>query len=98
VRLDTSQRDAGEVEAIASRVHARFPPWLHLAPTRSQSGVPAPSTSLSYPLTPPKSPNRFSDPAALGAMSQAALQQAGGGTWGGCVCDVDAIAEKLKPH
>jgi putative YjhG/YagF family dehydratase len=26
----------------------------------------------------------------------AALQQAGGGTWGGCVYDVDAIAEKLK--
>jgi putative YjhG/YagF family dehydratase len=28
----------------------------------------------------------------------AALQQAGGGTWGGCVYDVDAIAEKLKPR
>ena len=26
----------------------------------------------------------------------AALQQAGGGTWGGCVYDVDAIAEALK--
>jgi xylonate dehydratase len=26
----------------------------------------------------------------------AALQQAGGGTWGGCVYDVDAITEKLK--
>jgi putative YjhG/YagF family dehydratase len=26
----------------------------------------------------------------------AALQQAGGGTWGGCVYDVDAIAERLK--
>jgi putative YjhG/YagF family dehydratase len=28
----------------------------------------------------------------------AALQQAGGGTWGGCVYDVDAIAGKLKPR
>ncbi len=28
----------------------------------------------------------------------AALQQAGGGTWGGCVYDVDAIAAKLKPR
>jgi putative YjhG/YagF family dehydratase len=28
----------------------------------------------------------------------AALQQAGGGTWGGCVYDVDAIAERLKPR
>src|SRR5467141_211129 len=28
----------------------------------------------------------------------AALQQAGGGTWGGCVYDVNAIAEKLKPR
>jgi len=26
----------------------------------------------------------------------AALQQAGGGTWGGCVYDVDAITEALK--
>ena len=26
----------------------------------------------------------------------AALQQAGGGTWGGCVYDVDAIAAKLN--
>ena len=28
----------------------------------------------------------------------AALQQAGGGTWGGCVYDVDAIAAALKRH
>jgi putative YjhG/YagF family dehydratase len=28
----------------------------------------------------------------------AALQQAGGGTWGGCVYDVDAIVGKLKPR
>jgi len=28
----------------------------------------------------------------------AALQQAGGGTWGGCVYDVDAITEALKPR
>ena len=27
----------------------------------------------------------------------AALQQAGGGTWGGCVYDVEAILERLKP-
>jgi hypothetical protein len=27
----------------------------------------------------------------------AALQDASGGTWGGCVFDVDAIVERLKP-
>jgi hypothetical protein len=27
----------------------------------------------------------------------ALLQQASGGTWGGCVYDVDAIARKLNP-
>jgi dihydroxyacid dehydratase/phosphogluconate dehydratase len=27
----------------------------------------------------------------------AALQQTGGGTWGGCVYDVEAILERLKP-
>jgi hypothetical protein len=28
----------------------------------------------------------------------AAMQQAGGGTWGGCVYDVDQIVERLTQH
>ncbi len=51
---DTRRRYAGGVWGIASRNHARFPPWLNRAPTRSQSGCPHLRPLPFYPHESPK--------------------------------------------